>query len=73
MYISDNGLGIKKLDIKNIFKPGYTTKKRGWGLGLSLSKRIIENYHKGKLSLKETKINLGSTFIIELNTTYSKV
>jgi len=73
VYISDNGAGIKKIEIKNIFKPGYTTKKRGWGLGLSLSKRIIENYHKGKLSLKETKINFGSTFMIELNTRYSKV
>ena len=60
-------------EIKNIFKPGYTTKKRGWGLGLSLSKRIIENYHKGKLTLKETKINFGSTFEIELNKSYSKV
>ena len=73
VYISDNGSGIKKLEIKNIFKPGYTTKKRGWGLGLSLSKRIIENYHKGKLTLKETKINFGSTFEIELNKSYSKV
>jgi len=73
VYISDNGTGIKKLEIKNIFKPGYTTKKRGWGLGLSLSKRIIENYHKGKLTLKETKINFGSTFLIELNKTYSKI
>ena len=73
VYISDNGSGIKKLEIKNIFKPGYTTKKRGWGLGLSLSKRIIENYHRGKLTLKETKINFGSTFVIELNKTYSKV
>ena len=51
VYISDNGSGIKKLEIKKIFKPGYSTKKRGWGLGLSLSKRIIENYHRGKLTL----------------------
>jgi signal transduction histidine kinase len=51
---------------KDIFRPGYTTKKRGWGLGLSLSKRIIEVYHKGKLFLKESKIGKGSTFRIVL-------
>ena len=71
VYISDNGSSIKKFEIKNIFKPGYTTKKE-LGLGLISIKEIIENYHRGKLNLKETKINFGSTFEIELNKLYSK-
>ncbi len=65
--IQDTGKGIHSKDINQIFKPGYTSKKRGWGLGLSLSKRIIEDYHKGKIILKESKINKGSTFEIQLN------
>jgi signal transduction histidine kinase len=59
--ISDSGKGIKKG--KEIFRPGYTTKKYGWGLGLVLTKRIIEDYHKGKLILKKTS-SRGTTFQI---------
>jgi len=58
--IRDNGKGITIQDRRLIFKPGYSTKKRGWGLGLNLSKRIIENYHHGKLIIKETKIGEGT-------------
>ncbi|RMG82609.1 MAG: sensor histidine kinase [Bacteroidetes bacterium] len=64
--VTDNGRGIPANEKRKIFKPGYSTKKRGWGLGLSLAKRIIENYHGGKLILKESKINRGSTFRISL-------
>jgi len=64
--VSDTGRGINMKYRKDIFRPGYTTKKRGWGLGLSLSKRIIETYHGGKLFLKESKIGKGSTFRIVL-------
>lgn len=64
--VSDTGRGINMKYRKDIFRPGYTTKKRGWGLGLSLSKRIIEVYHGGKLFLKESKIGKGSTFRIVL-------
>ncbi|MCX7761249.1 MAG: HAMP domain-containing histidine kinase [Candidatus Kryptonium sp.] len=63
---SDTGRGINMKYRKDIFRPGYTTKKRGWGLGLSLSKRIIEVYHGGKLFLKESKLGKGSTFRIVL-------
>lgn len=65
--ISDTGKGIPKSKHKTIFQPGFTTKERGWGLGLSLSKRIIEQYHKGKIFLKSSEINHGSTFRIMLN------
>jgi len=65
--VSDNGKGISKSQSKTIFAPGFTTKTRGWGLGLSLAKRIIENYHKGKIFLKHSEINAGSTFRIVLN------
>ena len=64
--VKDNGKGIKRSDIKNVFTPGFTTKKRGWGLGLSLAKRIIEEYHKGKIFVKESEIGKGTTFRIEL-------
>ena len=60
--ISDSGQGIKKELYKKIFSPGYTSKKRGWGLGLSLAKRIISDYHKGKISVKKSVIGKGSTF-----------
>ena len=56
---------LKRKNIKNVFTPGFTTKKRGWGLGLSLAKRIIMNYHKGKIFIKETEIGKGTTFRIE--------
>lgn len=65
--ISDSGKGILKKDFKNVFKPGFTTKKRGWGLGLSLAKRIIEEYHKGKLFVKKSDIGVGTTMRIVLN------
>lgn len=64
--IKDSGKGIPKSKFKTIFKPGYTTKKRGWGLGLSLSKRIIEIYHKGKIFVKSSEPNQGTTFRIVL-------
>ena len=64
--ISDSGKGIEKADFKNVFKPGYTTKKRGWGLGLSLTKRIIEDYHKGKIFVKQSELYKGTTFRIIL-------
>ena len=67
ILVSDNGKGIPKKSYKQIFKPGFTTKKRGWGLGLSLSKRIIEDYLKGKISVKKSVINEGTTFQIILN------
>lgn len=65
--ISDTGKGISKAYFKTVFQPGFTTKKRGWGLGLSLAKRIVENYHKGKIFLKQSEINKGTTFRIILN------
>lgn len=65
--ISDTGKGLPKSKFKTIFEPGYTTKKRGWGLGLSLSKRIIENYHSGKIFTKSSELNKGTTIRIVLN------
>lgn len=65
--IEDTGKGIPKSKFKTVFKPGYTTKKRGWGLGLSLTKRIIENYHGGKIFVKGSEIDKGTTFRIVLN------
>lgn len=64
--VTDTGKGIKKKDIRNVFKPGFTTKKRGWGLGLSLAKRIVEEYHNGKIFVKSSEIGKGTTFRIEL-------
>ena len=64
--IIDTGKGIPKSKFKTIFEPGYTTKKRGWGLGLSLCKRIIESYHHGKIQVIQSEINKGTTFRIEL-------
>jgi signal transduction histidine kinase len=66
--ISDSGKGIPKSKFKTIFKPGYTTKVRGWGLGLSLAKRIVENYHKGKIFVLNSEIDKGTTFRIVLRT-----
>lgn len=65
--ISDTGKGIPKSQFKQVFKPGFTTKKRGWGLGLSLSKRIIEDYHKGKIIVLKSELGKGTTFEITLN------
>ena len=67
VYISDNGKGIPKKAFKSIFKPGFTSKKRGWGLGLSLTKRIIEDYHSGRIYVKSSEINKGSTFCISMH------
>lgn len=64
--VSDTGKGIRKKDLGNVFRPGFTTKKRGWGLGLSLAKRIVEEYHKGKIFVKSSEIGKGTTFRIEL-------
>ena len=64
--VVDTGKGIKKKNISNVFRPGFTTKKRGWGLGLSLAKRIVEEYHKGHIYVKESEVGRGTTFRIEL-------
>lgn len=64
--ITDTGKGISKQNIVKVFKPGFTTKKRGWGLGLSLSRRIIEQYHKGQIFVKQSEIGKGTTFRIVL-------
>lgn len=64
--VTDTGKGISKKNISKVFKPGFTTKKRGWGLGLSLSKRIIEQYHKGHLIVKHSEPGKGTTFRIVL-------
>ena len=65
--VQDTGKGIAKSKINNVFRPGYTSKKRGWGLGLTLAQRIIEQYHKGKIFVKQSEINEGTTFRIYLN------
>lgn len=65
--ISDTGKGIPKSKYKTVFKPGYTSKNRGWGLGLSLSKRIVEEYHGGQIFVKSSELNKGTTFRIVLN------
>lgn len=65
--VSDTGKGIPRSHHKTIFSPGYTSKKRGWGLGLTLSKRIIKNYHRGKIFVKSSVIDQGTTFRIVLN------
>lgn len=64
--VTDTGKGIRKKDIKHVFTPGFTTKKRGWGLGLSLAKRIVEEYHRGKIFVKSSEIGKGTTFCIEM-------
>jgi len=67
ILISDNGSGMKKEIVSKIFKPGFTTKKRGWGLGLSLTKRIVEDFHSGKVSVLKTSLGYGTTFQLILN------
>ena len=64
--VQDTGKGIKKKDVANVFTPGFTTKKRGWGLGLSLAKRIVVEYHKGRIFVKQSEIGKGTTFRIEM-------
>jgi signal transduction histidine kinase len=65
--IADTGKGIAATQFQKIFKAGFTTKKRGWGLGLTLSKRIIEQYHRGKIFVRASELGKGTTFRIELN------
>lgn len=64
--VSDTGRGIRKKDMRNVFRPGFTTKRRGWGLGLSLAKRIVEEYHDGRIWVKNSELGHGTTFCIEL-------
>ena len=64
--VIDTGKGIPKGNFKKVFEPGFTTKKRGWGLGLSLTKRIVENYHKGKIFVKSSEVDKGTTFRVLL-------
>jgi signal transduction histidine kinase len=64
--ITDSGKGIPEGKFKTVFRPGYTTKKRGWGLGLSLAKRIVEEYHNGKIFVKRSEEGVGTTFTIQL-------
>jgi signal transduction histidine kinase len=64
ILVTDSGKGIPKNQFKRIFEPGFTTKKRGWGLGLSLTKRIVEEYHKGKIKVLHSEINKGTTIQI---------
>jgi len=66
MEVADTGKGIPKNRFRSVFAPGYTTKKRGWGLGLSLAKRIIEKYHNGRIYVKSSELGKGTTFRIEL-------
>ena len=66
IHISDNGCGIPKKDWKNIFRPGFSTKKSGWGLGLSLCQRIVNDVHVGKIYVLESKLNVGTTFEITI-------
>ena len=66
IYITDTGKGIKKNILNSIFEPGVTSKKRGWGLGLSLSKRIIEEYHNGKIFVENSDKKNGTTFCVLL-------
>jgi signal transduction histidine kinase len=64
--VRDTGAGVERRQRRNVFRPGYSTKKRGWGLGLSLAKRIVEDYHGGSLTLAESVVGEGSTFRIEV-------
>jgi len=64
--VKDNGKGIPPRNRRDIFKPGFSTKRRGWGLGLNLAKRIVEEYHHGKLFIKDTKVGAGTTMRIVL-------
>ena len=67
IYFKDNGIGVSKSDFRNIFNPGFTSKERGWGLGLSLAKRIIEDYHSGEIKVHKSELNIGTTMVIILN------
>ncbi len=64
--VTDTGKGIPRKNHKTVFNPGYTTKKRGWGLGLTLAKRIIEQYHQGRIFVSRSEPGVGTTFTIDL-------
>ena len=64
--VTDNGKGIERKNVKNVFRPGFTTKKRGWGLGLSLARRIVEEYHNGSIYVLRSEVGRGTTFRIEV-------
>ena len=68
----DTGKGIAKSNFDDVFKPGFTTKARGWGLGLSLAKRIVEEYHRGRIYVLTSEVGVGTTFRIELPKGVSK-
>lgn len=65
--VIDTGKGMAKSQMNHVFRPGFTTKKRGWGLGLTLAQRIIEQYHNGKIFVKHSELNKGTTFRLYLN------
>ncbi|MEM9259842.1 MAG: HAMP domain-containing sensor histidine kinase, partial [Bacteroidota bacterium] len=69
--ITDTGKGIAPKNIRKVFNPGFTTKKRGWGLGLSLVKRIVEEYHRGKIAVSHSEVGVGTTFTITLPRVYA--
>ncbi len=64
--VADTGKGISRKNFKTVFNPGYTTKSRGWGLGLTLAKRIVEQYHRGRIFVARSTVGQGTTFRIEL-------
>ena len=66
ILVKDTGKGIPRKNFKTVFNPGFTTKRRGWGVGLTLVKRIIEEYHGGHIYVKESEVGKGTTFCIEL-------
>ena len=66
ILVKDTGKGIPRKNFKNVVNPGFTTKKRGWGLGLTLVKRIIEEYHNGQIYIQDSEVGKGTTFCIEL-------
>jgi two-component system, sporulation sensor kinase D len=71
--VTDTGKGIHRSKFDTVFQPGYTTRKRGWGLGLSLTKRMVENYHNGQIFVRDSEVGKGTTFRIVLkNTKYDK-
>jgi two-component system, sporulation sensor kinase D len=64
--VTDSGKGIPRSKFETVFQPGYTTRKRGWGLGLSLTRRMVENYHNGQIFVKDSELGKGTTFRIVL-------
>jgi signal transduction histidine kinase len=73
ILVQDTGSGMKKETASKIFKPGFTTKSRGWGLGLSLAKRIVEDFHSGKITVQKTILGQGTTFQLILNKSLRKI